>query len=317
MQVTWWELEELLDHFRDEERVHKNAPRYEQLSPTMWLRCALRSEEKSIEYADGYVHKWGEWHSTPWYGIAVSIPAQLTKYTMARLIVSVIDASQPPPDLEWLVLNFTSYKIRIRIQEALVEELKLDPHIARLMGIGLAYISLVSPDPGAEETAQPPNGVDPVQDSTRFLPYLGPHGGFTRLRRCSPTACRVEVHAPSAYDYALPNRRDHAMLIGVLRPVDGRPETVDRLFMGRSKTWQEKDLELQEDALEAPVPTLPFAEVIDEPSNLPSVPVLSEVPGTDPDPTSVGQDPFLSHNRGADHVSGDVRDGRVGSTDPR
>jgi hypothetical protein len=300
MQVTWWELEELLDHFRDEERVHKNAPRYEQLSASMWLRCALRREEKLHEYPDGYVHKWDDWHSSPWYGIAVSIPEKRTKYTMARLIVSVIDATQPPPDLEWLVLNFTTYKIRMRITEAMIEELKLDPHTARLMGIGLAYIALVSPVPDEEEVAAAqPHGVDVVSDSTRFLPYLGPHGGFTRLRRCSSTAVRVEVHASPFYDYPLPNRRDHALLVGVLRPIDGRPETVDRLFMGRSKTYQEKELELQEDVMEALVPTLPFAEkgLTDEPRNLPSDTSMPTVSGPDPDTTSVRPGQTVSDNR--------------------
>jgi hypothetical protein len=236
MQVTWWELEELLDVFRSYPSDH-----FEQLAPNMWLRSGSR-----------------EGPPVPWYGIAI-VPPRAHKYGCATLKTSLIDTSHPNIDLEWLVLKFTSYNIRTRITEALVEELKCDQRTAQLMGIGLSYIALVSPEPSGESEAIPePFDMEALVDSQRLLPTLG--GGWTRLRRVGPGLAQATV---SCRSHDRTGFSPH--LVGILRPVDGRPETLDGLFPPHDAAGQGMDT----DDERPPSPQLPFQEeVTHEPSNV-------------------------------------------------
>lgn len=242
MQVTWWELEELLDHFKDFPSL------FEQLSPTMWLRLGSREGEPVL-----------------WYGIAV-IPPRPHKYGCATLKTSHMDTSHPM-DLEWLVLKFTSYNIRLRISEALVEELKCDQRTATLMGIGLSYIALVSPDPSAEQMAESP-GLDPLPDSSRVLHTIG--GGWTKLSRVGPGLVKATISARAHADTGYGSH-----LVGFLHPVDNQAGTLDGIF-----PYREVDDEREDVDKVSQLPLLHSNEerrVTNEPSNLPSDSCVSEV----------------------------------------
>jgi hypothetical protein len=237
MQVTWWELEELLDVFRSYPDDH-----FSQLAPNMWLRSGSRVGPP-----------------VPWYGIAI-VPPRAHKYGCATLRTSLIDQSRPNIDLEWLVLKFTSYNIRLRITEALVEELKIDQRTATLMGIGLSYIALISPDPSSEEfSLSDPDRVDNLQAVERVLPTFG--GGWTKLRRVGRGVvnCRVSC---KAYD----DTGFGPVLVGLLRPMDGRTETLDGVFPSHETEDPREDVDTSRDQ------RLPLeqGEVTNEPSNVSS-----------------------------------------------
>lgn len=269
MQVTWWELEELLDLFRSYGTDH-----FEQLSPNMWLRSGSR-----------------EGPPVPWYGIAIA-PPRAHKYGCATLRTSLIDASHPNIDLEWLVLKFTSYNIRTRITEALVEELKCDQRTAQLMGIGLSYIALVSPEPSGESEAIPePFDMEAMADSQKLLPTLG--GGWTRLRRVGPGLVQTTVscrsHDKSGFS---------ANLVGFLRPSDGRDESLAGIFPYREPPQPDSTHETQ---LPLPTAEAPSSEVTNEPSNLRSDSVLPEV-RVDTDAPEHSTSIACVHDRTSDQV---------------
>lgn len=218
MQVTWWELEELLEHMRacaSHARMmnaetnnpdRQLCPGFEELKKNMWLR--LHRE-----------------HDTPWYGIAILMPPILRKYTCATIQTSLIDLDKPDIDLEWIVMNFTSYNIRLRITEALMEELKLDQRTASLMGVGLSHIALVSESPTNEDTGElaESNAVGVVQSRKRLC--VTPGGGWTELRRVGPGHVRARVALRG-----LGTSRNLSYLVGVLHPNHGGAESLDNLF---------------------------------------------------------------------------------------
>jgi hypothetical protein len=279
MQVTWWELEELLDHFNEHPGVcledGSRTKMYEQLAPNMWLVQGSR-----------------EGPPVPWYGIAI-VPPRAHKYGCATLRTSLIDQSRPNIDLEWLVLKFTSYNIRLRITEAMVEELKCDQQTATLMGIGLSYIALVSPDPSSEEFSfSDADRVDNLQANERLL--LAQGGGWTKLRRVGRGVvnCRVSC---KAYD----DTGFSSHLVGFLRPVDGRAETLDGVFPTHETEDPGEDVDTGRDQ------RLPFqqtGDLTDGPSNLPSEPCMPAMSDAVPEPTAISR----NRDGGAeDQVQGD------------
>jgi hypothetical protein len=267
MQVTWWELEELLETFRSYPSDH-----FEQLAPNMWLRSGSR-----------------EGPPVPWYGIAI-VPPRAHKYGCATLRTSLIDQSRPNVDLEWLVLKFTSYNIRLRITEALAEELKIDQRTATLMGIGLSYIALVSPEPsGVSEAIPEPFDVEDVVARQRLLSHLG--GGWTRLRRVAPGLAQATISCKGYDDTGF-----GSLLVGFLRPVDGRGESLDGVFPSHEVEDPSEDVDV-ESTQQLQLPT----EVTDEPSDLQSATSVPEL--RIPDPISErGPESEGAHDRGQGDV---------------
>lgn len=200
--LTWWELEELLDTFQS------YPTHFERLTPNMYLRYGSRIGP-----------------SLPWYGIALAISPVRKQYTCGTVQAQLLNGEatyNTEPDLSWLLNKFTTYAVRMRICEALVDELGTDQQTAHTMAIGLAYIALVSPEPSNETTQLVSSfGTDP--ETVRVLRHIG--GGYTKLtlRGSGTVQASVSVNNLDTGGYG-------PLLRGSVRPDNGRLESISCLF---------------------------------------------------------------------------------------